>query len=83
MLIRNIAQLRATEASIMDLNGVPLFSLLTDRMSWLATRQSTLAQNVANADTPGFVARDIKPMDFRCHGFKPEGQRHDRHQCPP
>jgi flagellar basal-body rod protein FlgB len=48
----------------MDLNGVPLFSLLTDRMSWLSTRQSVLAQNVANADTPNFVARDIKPMDF-------------------
>jgi flagellar basal-body rod protein FlgB len=48
----------------MDLNGVPLFSLLTDRMSWLSTRQSVLAQNVANADTPNYVARDIKPMDF-------------------
>jgi flagellar basal-body rod protein FlgB len=48
----------------MDLNGVPLFSLLTNRMSWLSTRQSTLAQNVANADTPNYVARDIKPMDF-------------------
>ena len=21
-------------------------------------------QNVANADTPGFVARDLKPLDF-------------------
>ena len=48
----------------MDLNGVPLFSLLTNRMSWLSTRQSVLAQNVANADTPNYVARDIKPMDF-------------------
>jgi flagellar basal-body rod protein FlgB len=48
----------------MDLNGVPLFSLLTDRMSWLSSRQSVLAQNVANADTPNYVARDIKPMDF-------------------
>ena len=48
----------------MELNGVPLFSLLSERMSWLSTRQSVLAQNVANADTPNFVARDIKPMDF-------------------
>jgi flagellar basal-body rod protein FlgB len=47
-----------------DLNGVPLFSLLSQRMSWLSTRQSTLAQNVANADTPNYVARDIKPLDF-------------------
>ena len=48
----------------MDLNGVPLFSLLTGRMSWLSARQSVLAENVANADTPNYVARDVKPMDF-------------------
>jgi flagellar basal-body rod protein FlgB len=48
----------------MDLNGVPLFSLLTGRMSWLSTRQAVLAENVANADTPNYVARDVKPMDF-------------------
>jgi flagellar basal-body rod protein FlgB len=49
---------------LMDMNGVALFSLLTDRMSWLSARQSVLAENVANADTPDFVARDLKPMDF-------------------
>ena len=48
----------------MDLNGVPLFSLLTNRMSWLSSRQSVLAENVSNADTPNYVARDMKPMDF-------------------
>ena len=44
--------------------GIPLFSLLSQRMSWLSARQSVLAQNVANADTPNYVARDMKPMDF-------------------
>ncbi len=48
----------------MDLNGVPLFSLLSGRMSWLSARQSVLAENVANADTPDYTARDLKPMDF-------------------
>jgi len=48
----------------MDLNGVPLFSLLTGRMTWLSARQAVLSQNVANADTPNYVARDIKPVDF-------------------
>jgi flagellar basal-body rod protein FlgB len=33
-------------------------------MSWLNERQGVLAQNVANADTPGYVAQDIKPLDF-------------------
>ena len=48
----------------MDLPDVPLMSMLKTRMSWLHQRQDILSQNVANADTPGFVARDIKPLDF-------------------
>src|ERR1044072_2825096 len=52
-------------SSHMELNGVPLFSLLSGRMSWLSARQSVLAENVANADTPNYIARDLKPMDFQ------------------
>jgi len=48
----------------MDLPDVPLLSMLRQRMNWLNQRQDTLAQNVANADTPGYVARDLKPLDF-------------------
>jgi len=39
-------------------------SMLKSRMSWLEARQNVLSQNVANADTPGYVAHDLKPMDF-------------------
>src|SRR5258708_39520952 len=49
----------------MDLNGIPLFSLISGRMSWLSARQSVLAENVANGDTPNYVARDIKQLDFQ------------------
>jgi len=49
----------------MDLNGIPLFSLISGRMSWLSARQSVLAENVANGDTPNYAARDIKPLDFQ------------------
>ncbi len=48
----------------MNLPDLPLFSLLRERMSWLNQRQTVLSENVANADTPGFVARDLKPLDF-------------------
>ena len=48
----------------MNLPDVPLLSMLRERMSWLNQRQDVLTQNVANADTPGFVARDLKPQDF-------------------
>jgi flagellar basal-body rod protein FlgB len=48
----------------MNLPDVPLLSMLRQRMSWLEARQSVLSQNVANTDTPGYVARDLKPVDF-------------------
>jgi flagellar basal-body rod protein FlgB len=48
----------------MDVGQIPLFQLLTGRMSWLSSRQAVLSENVANADTPNFVARDMTPMDF-------------------
>ena len=49
----------------MELPDVPLMSMLRTRMSWLHQRQDVLSQNVANADTPGFAARDLKPLDFK------------------
>jgi flagellar basal-body rod protein FlgB len=49
----------------MDLMRIPLFEALSKRMAWLSDRQTVLAQNVANADTPGFVSRDLKAPDFR------------------
>jgi flagellar basal-body rod protein FlgB len=48
----------------MDLTDIPLLSMLRERMGWLNQRQDVLTQNVANVDTPGFVARDLKPQDF-------------------
>jgi len=48
----------------MDIQQIPLFSLLSSRMSWLSARQSVLAENVSNADTPNYIARDLKPLDF-------------------
>jgi flagellar basal-body rod protein FlgB len=48
----------------MSINQLPLFSLLHENMRWLGQRQSVLAENVANADTPGYRARDLAPQDF-------------------
>jgi flagellar basal-body rod protein FlgB len=49
----------------MDLNSLPLFKALTRRMAWLGERQQVLAQNVANADTPNYLPRDLKAISFR------------------
>jgi len=48
----------------MNLTSVPLLDILRERMSWLSARQNVLSQNVANADTPGYSAIDLKPVDF-------------------
>ena len=48
----------------MDLPDVPLMAMLRERMNWLHQRQDVLSENVANADTPNYVARDLKPLDF-------------------
>ena len=48
----------------MKMPDTPFLSLLRERMTWLHQRQDLLAQNVANADTPRYVARDLKAQDF-------------------
>jgi len=48
----------------MQMADIPLLGMLRERMSWLNARQDTLSQNVANADSPGYLARDLKPMNF-------------------
>lgn len=39
-----------------------LFSLASQEAGWLSTRQATIASNVANANTPGYRAQDVKPF---------------------
>ena len=46
----------------MDLNGIPLFSLLQSKLGYLGERQKVIAQNVANASTPAFTPSDLKPF---------------------
>jgi len=48
----------------MGLMNMPVFSALTDKMRWHQTRQGLLAENVANAETPGYRGRDLKQYDF-------------------
>ncbi|ODT68214.1 MAG: flagellar basal-body rod protein FlgB [Pelagibacterium sp. SCN 63-23] len=48
----------------MGLMDMPVFSALTDKMRWHQTRQGLLAENVANAETPGYRGRDLKQYDL-------------------
>ncbi|MCP3472692.1 flagellar basal body rod protein FlgB [Bradyrhizobium sp. CCGUVB1N3] len=40
-----------------------LFELASSQARWLELRQSTIAANVANVNTPGFRARDVEPFN--------------------
>lgn len=42
---------------------VSLFDLAAQQSRWLAVRQSAVASNVANANTPGYVAVDVEPFE--------------------
>ena len=44
----------------MDIPGDPLLALTERRLGWLQSRQRVLAQNIANADTPGYQPQDLK-----------------------
>ena len=49
----------------MPISDIPILSMLRTRMQWQQARQQVLAQNIANADTPDYQAKDLAPLDFR------------------
>ena len=51
----------------MGLTNIPLFSALTEKIKWHQARQGLLAENVANAETPGYRGRDLKSFGFEEH----------------
>ncbi|MBL8578411.1 MAG: flagellar basal body rod protein FlgB [Mesorhizobium sp.] len=42
---------------------VNLFALATQQSKWLAVRQTAVAGNVANVNTPGYKAVDVEPFE--------------------
>jgi len=48
----------------MPITDIPILAMLRQRMQWQQARQEVLAENVANADTPDYRARDLAPLDF-------------------
>jgi flagellar basal-body rod protein FlgB len=45
-------------------------ALAQRRMHWLDRRQSVLAQNIANADTPGYRPSDLVPFQRELEGAR-------------
>jgi len=46
----------------MDPSQIPLFNLADRRLAWIGRRQEVLAQNIANAETPGWRLHDLTPF---------------------
>ena len=44
----------------MNIDEIPLFSMLKSRLGYISQREKLIAANVANADTPGYAPRDLK-----------------------
>src|SRR5262245_45159234 len=49
----------------MDFSQIPLFGVMKTKLDYLSQRQAVLAQNIANADTPGYKAMDVAAPDFK------------------
>ena len=39
-----------------------LTKLVSNSNDWLSVRQATIAENIANANTPGFRSKDLEPF---------------------
>ena len=48
----------------MDLSTIPIMSALKKHMKWLNGNQSVISQNIANANTPGYRAKELEKQDF-------------------
>jgi flagellar basal-body rod protein FlgB len=44
------------------LSSVYLFDIASQKAHWLSARQTAIASNVANANTPGYRAMDVQPF---------------------
>jgi len=42
---------------------IQLFELASKQSHWLTVRQSVVAGNIANANTPGYAVREVAPFD--------------------
>lgn len=45
------------------MDGVNLFNLAKVQAKWLSTRQTAVANNIANAHSPGYVSTDVESFE--------------------
>lgn len=45
------------------MSGIGLFGVAFQQAQWLSVRQTAIAENIANANTPGYRAVDVEPFE--------------------
>lgn len=48
----------------MGIGNLPIIEALKSKMNWHQARQKLLAENIANAETPGYRGRDLAKFNF-------------------
>lgn len=48
----------------MTTQNIGLFKAIGEKMDYLNQRQRVISENIANADTPNYMPRDLTPVDF-------------------
>ena len=48
----------------MDMSGLSIVNIAKNKLDYLSERQKVIATNIANADTPGYLAQDVQEPDF-------------------
>jgi len=49
----------------MDITNLPILTAVKQRMRWLTAQQGVIAENLANADTPGYRPKRLKEQSFK------------------
>ena len=57
----------------MAITDLPALSALRTRMQWHQERQRVLAENISNADTPGYMAKDLREPKLDGRGIASGG----------
>lgn len=48
----------------MDMSQLSIVNIARNKLAYLSERQRVVAANIANADTPNYIAQDVKEPDF-------------------
>ena len=46
-------------------DNLTVLAMAKKSMDWISQRQEVVSENIANMNTPGYLPKDLKPVDFK------------------